>query len=169
MKEVATGSPLAFSAIAVAEDDERLFIPFIQSLKKAGIALDFRRLDSASYQSRVTKFDFDIIPFTYVSSLSPGNEQRFRWLSASADAEGSFNYAGVKSPAVDRMLEKLLAATTSEDFTAAVRALDRLLLSGRYVLPLFHNRKVWVAHWAKLKHPPKPPVTGLQLDSWWIE
>ncbi len=101
--------------------------------------------------------------------LSPGNEQLYRWSSAVADTPGSYNYAGVKNPAVDAMIAAMLSAESLEDFTSAVRALDRVLLSGDYVIPLFHAPSQWVAHWKRLKHPEQQPLFGLNFNSWWIE
>src|SRR5690606_9268721 len=105
------------------------------------------------YQQRLTNYDYDMIQNTWVSSLSPGNEQIFRWSSSTAKAPGSYNFAGVENPAVDAMIDALLAARSEEDFVSAVRALDRVLLSGDYVIPLFHIPKQWLAYWKRLKHP----------------
>ncbi len=102
-------------------------------------------------------------------SPSPGNEQFFRWGAASADREGSFNFAGVKSPAVDRMISALLGAESREEFAAAVRALDRVLLSGFYVVPLYHLPHQWIAHDARLKRPADVPLLGLAVELWWRE
>ena len=107
----------------------------------------------AQYWSRLKTYDFDMIQWTWGASLSPGNEQINRWSSRAADIEGSLNYAGVKNPAVDAMIEALLQAEAAEDFTAAVRAFDRVLMSGDYVIPLFYLPKVWVAYWSHLRLP----------------
>jgi peptide/nickel transport system substrate-binding protein len=102
-------------------------------------------------------------------SPSPGNEQSFRWGRDAAAIEGTLNYPGVKSAGVDAMIEALLKAKDRHDFVAAVRALYRLLLSGDYVIPLFHLPRQWVAHWADLKRPQTTPLYGYQIDTWWIE
>ena len=104
---------------------------------------------------------------SYAASLSPGNEQIGRWGSASRDQQGSFNYAGARSPAIDAMIGAILKAETQDDFVAAVRALDRVLISGHYVVPLFHVDAQWVAHWARIRHPAKTPIYGYQLPTWW--
>jgi peptide/nickel transport system substrate-binding protein len=83
--------------------------------------------------------------------------------------EGSFNYAGVKSPGVDAMIKAMLEAEDRTSFVSAVRALDRLLLSGDYVIPLFHLPRQWLAYWSRLGRPAKTPLYGYQLDSWWME
>jgi peptide/nickel transport system substrate-binding protein len=114
-------------------------------------------------------FDFDIIEWTWGASLSPGNEQINRWSSKAAAIEGSLNYPGVRNKAIDAMLEALLRAETAADFTAAVRALDRVLMSGDYVIPLFFLPKVWVAYWSHLRLPAGPILSGYDLDSWWSQ
>jgi peptide/nickel transport system substrate-binding protein len=101
--------------------------------------------------------------------LSPGNEQSFRWGSAAAKTEGSFNIAGVESEAVDAMIAAMLEAQTREDFVSAVRALDRVLLSGDYVVPLFYLPDQWVAYWTRLKRPDETPLYGYQIDTWWSD
>jgi peptide/nickel transport system substrate-binding protein len=101
--------------------------------------------------------------------LSPGNEQINRWSSKAAATEGSLNYSGVRNRAVDAMLEALLRAETAADFTAAVRALDRVLMSGDYVIPLFYLPKVWIAYWSHLRFPAEPILSGYDLDSWWSQ
>ena len=108
----------------------------------------------------------------WLASASPGNEQRSRWAAASADQEASFNLAGVKSPAVDAMIGAMLAATERRDFVSAVRALDRVLLSGFYVVPLFHTPDQWIAASTRLARPLRlarfgAPLFGATLDAWW--
>jgi peptide/nickel transport system substrate-binding protein len=110
-----------------------------------------------------------MIQNTWPSSLSPGNEQLFRWSAKTADSKGSYNFAGVKNPAADAMIDAMLASEKETDFVSAVRALDRVLLSGDYVVPLFYTPRQWVAYWARLKHPDKIPLFGYAVDTWWAE
>lgn len=163
------GKPFTFEILAGGVAQQRLLSSYASDLARVGITARIRVVDSAQYQSRLTSYDFDMIQFTWSSSLSPGNEQLFRWSSGVADNPGSFNYAGVKSPAADAMIAALLAAETAEDFVSSVRALDRVLLSGHYVIPLFYVPTQWVAHWVKVRHPDRMPLFGYNLDSWWIE
>lgn len=165
----ATGRPLAFEILASNISQERLFSAFVSDLAKIGITARIRVVDSAQYQQRLQNYDFDMIQFTWPSSLSPGNEQLFRWSSKVADQPGSFNYAGVENPAADAMIAAMLAAKGEDEFISAVRALDRVLLSGHYVIPLFHPPAQWVAAWRRLAHPGKIPLSGFNLDSWWVE
>jgi peptide/nickel transport system substrate-binding protein len=164
----ATGAPLTFELLATSRDQERLFLNFKRSLSFVGIEVGIRQVDSAQFWARKTKYEFDMIQNHWTASLSPGNEQSYRWSAAAADAEGSFNYSGVKSPAVDAMIAALLAARGRDEFVSAVRALDRVLMSGKYVVPLFHLPKQWVAYWRQLHHPEATPLYGYQVDSWWV-
>jgi peptide/nickel transport system substrate-binding protein len=150
-------------------EQERLILTYAASLKRAGIGLSIRQMDKIQFQQRLNEFDFDLMQFIYPASLSPGNEQSFRWSAASADAKGSYNYAGIKSPAADAMIAAVLAAKDRESFVSAVRALDRVLISGDYVVPLFHLSQQWVAVWKQLKRPAVTPLSGYQTDTWWIE
>jgi peptide/nickel transport system substrate-binding protein len=129
--------------------------------------LSVRHVDSAQYNVRLKGFDFDMVQWNWTASLSPGNEQINRWTSRAADIEGSLNYPGAHNPAADAMIDALLQASSTEDFTAAVRAFDRVLMSGDYVIPLFHLPKVWIAHWSRLRFPATQPLGGYDLDTWW--
>ena len=164
-----TGKPLAFEILANSNAQEALLLSYARSLEPLGIAVRVRVVDSAQYQERLASFDYDMIQNTWPSSLSPGNEQLFRWSAKTADAKGSYNFAGVKNPAADAMIDAMLAAKTETDFISAVRALDRVLLSGDYVVPLFYTPRQWVAYWARLKHPDKTPLFGYSVDTWWID
>jgi peptide/nickel transport system substrate-binding protein len=101
------------------------------------------------------------------SSLSPGNEQSFRWSRESASQEGSFNYAGVQSAGADAMIAAMLAAKTRAEFVSAVRALDRILLSGHYGIPLYYAPKQWIAAWSFLRQPPLSTLYGARIETWW--
>lgn len=167
--EAQTGTPLEFEILAYNGGQEPLLLSYARSLEPFGIKARVRIVDSAQYQQRLATYDYDMIQNTWSSSLSPGNEQLFRWSAANADVQGSFNFAGVKNAAVDAMIDAMLRAKTQEEFVSAVHALDRVLLSGDYVIPLFHPPRQWVAYWKRLKHPEKTPLFGYALDTWWIE
>lgn len=163
-----TGNQLNFEILASNTGQERLLGAFVGDLAKLGIKARMRVVDSAQYQSRLKDYDFDMIQFTWPSSLSPGNEQLFRWSSRVADQPGSYNYAGVENPAADAMITAMLAAHGNEEFVSAVRALDRVLLSGHYVIPLFYPPAQWIASWKRLSHPEAKPLFGFNLDTWWV-
>ena len=163
----ADGTPLAFEILVASKDQERLALAYQRALKVIGVEAAIRSVDGAQYQRRRQTFDFDMVLNIWPVSLSPGNEQRYRWGSAAADQDGSFNYAGVRDPAADAMIDAMLAARDSETFTAAVRAFDRVLISGAYVVPLFHRPDDWVARWTTIARPDTHPVFGPRFEAWW--
>ena len=165
--KAATGAPLTFEILAANGGQETLFLTFARSVEPLGISAKLRLVDSAQYQQRLNSFDYDMIQNTWPSSLSPGNEQLFRWSQDTADSKGSFNFAGVRSTAVDGIIRAMLAVDSEEDFNSSVRALDRVLLSGDYVVPLFYSPRQWVAYWSRLKQPEKTPLYGYAVDTWW--
>ena len=164
-----SGRPLTFEILVTARDEERLALLFAQSLKRAGITARVRMVDAVQYEGRRLSYDFDMIENRWDQSLSPGNEQAFYWGSAAADQPGTRNYMGVKSPAVDAMIAALLKAQDRGDFVAAVRALDRVLISGFYVIPLFYLPAQWVARWTTTGRPATTSLYGYLPETWWRE
>jgi peptide/nickel transport system substrate-binding protein len=163
------GQPVEFEIMLRNKAGESLALWWQRTLSLLGIRLDIRSVDDAQYQSRLNSHEFDTIMFFYSSSLSPGVEQVGRWGGVSRDAPGSMNYAGVADPAVDAAINALLNARTQEAFTDAVRAYDRILLSGAWVVPLYHQPDQWVARWSHIGRPDVTPVGGYQLPTWWRE
>jgi peptide/nickel transport system substrate-binding protein len=164
-----TGVALSFEFLALSRDQERIGLAFADSLKPVGIGLNVRFVDSSLYWRRLRTFDFDSMIWAYGVSASPGTEQPNRFSSASAVREASLNYAGVQSPAVDAMLEALRGAADREQYVAAVRALDRTLLAGFYVLPLYYAPERWLARQASLKRPERLPRFDMNYETWWRE
>src|SRR5262245_41714411 len=164
-----SGRPLTFEILVTARDEERLALLFSQSLKRAVIVARVRVVDAVQYEGRRLTYDFDMIENRWDQSLSPGNEQAFYWGSAAADQPGTRNYMGVKSAAVDAMIASLLKAEDRGDFVSAVRALDRVLISGFYVIPLFYLPAQWVAHWATVGRPATTSLYGYLPETWWRE
>jgi peptide/nickel transport system substrate-binding protein len=130
--------------------------------------MEIRQVDSAQFQRRLNTYDFDMIPFTWYNSLSPGNEQTFYWGSAGRTQEGTRNYMGADDPAIDKMIAELLAARDEATFKDAARGLDRLLLEGHYVLQLFHAPGQWVARWNTVQRPETPSLYGFRPETGWI-
>ncbi|MER8770163.1 extracellular solute-binding protein [Mesorhizobium sp. M0960] len=163
------GKPFGFEILTASQDEERLAAIYQRTLEKLGIDVGIRSLDGDQIQSRKQRFDFEVLVGStgFNNSLSPGIEQTGRWGSAAAKAEGSFNLAGVADPAVDAAIEAMLRARSKEDYVAAVRVLDRLLISGNYMVPTQHNNRQWLAYWNYLEHPQKTPIYGYQLPTWW--
>lgn len=163
------GQPLTFEILTSSQDEERLASLYQRTLAKIGVAVSLRALDGDQIQSRKQRYDFDVLigASGFNNSLSPGIEQRGRWGSEAAKVDGSFNLAGVADPAVDAAINAMLNARTKEDFVAAVRVLDRLLISGNYMVPMQYNPEQWVAYWTYLEHPKVTPLFGYQLPVWW--
>ncbi len=140
---------------------------FQKNLRKLGITLSIRLLDSASHQNRINNYDFDMMIAEWGQSLSPGNEQLFYWHSEAAHTPGSRNYPGIQNKAIDHISQ--LIATTKERsvLEAAVRALDRLLLWGYYAIPLHHSNQQWIYHNSRIKIPKQATNYGTSADLWW--
>lgn len=166
-KQAKAGRPLRLEFLAQTRPQERLMLTYARTLARLGIDLSVRHVDSAQFNARLKSFDFDMLIWTWTASLSPGNEQINRWGSRAADSEGSLNLTGAKNPAADALIEALLQADSTTEFASAVRAFDRVLLSGDYVIPLFHLPTVWVAHWDHLRFPEMLPLSGFEIDTWW--
>jgi len=164
-----TGRPFTFEIMVATRDDERLALAYASNLRRAGIAARLRMVDAVQYEGRRIAYDFDMMPNRWDQSLSPGNEQAFYWGSAAADQPGTRNYMGIKSAAVDAIIAALLRAETREDFVAAVRALDRVLISGYYTIPLFHLPDQWVARWTRINRPAETSLFGYLPETWWHE
>jgi peptide/nickel transport system substrate-binding protein len=163
------GTPLAFEILVKTRTEERLAMVYARMLARIGVVARVRLVDETQFQRRRGRFDFDMIPASFPASPSPGAEQRARWGSPAADMEGAYNVAGARSPAIDAMISALLAAKDKADFVAAVRALDRVLLSGFYMVPFYHAKSQWIAYSSRLGHPGRTPLFGPYLDAWWMK
>ncbi len=163
----ARGAPLAFEILVKTRQEERLALAYSQSLARIGVNAVVRLVDEVQYQRRRTQFDFDMMIGSWIASPSPGNEQRGRWSSPAATMDGSYNICGATSPAIDAMIGAIVAARGHDDFVAAVRALDRVLLSGFYIVPLFYAPAQWIAYSSALGRPEKTPLYGVNIETWW--
>jgi peptide/nickel transport system substrate-binding protein len=161
------GRPLSFEVMTENQEQEKIALAFQRTLKAIGVNMAVRTVDDSSYQQRTQSFDYDMIIKSYTSSLSPGIEQVQRWGSASRDISGDNSFAGVADPGIDRILNAILNAREEGDFETAVRALDRVLMSRYYVIPLYHLAEQWVAHKKNLRHPADLPLYGYQMPAWW--
>jgi microcin C transport system substrate-binding protein len=167
----AQGQQLTAEFLLVQPDFERVVLPFKTNLEKLGVKVSVRIIDSAQYQRRVDSFDYDIITTTFAQSMSPGNEQRDFWGSAAADHEGSHNLVGIKNPALDKLIEKLIVAKDRAELVATTRALDRVLLWNHYVVPQWHFPFERIAYWTKFGRPTALPSRGSYFSQvwWWDE
>ena len=161
------GKEFAFEFLIVSPSVEKIALAFQKTLEVLGITMSVRTVDSSQYQARMINYDFDMIKASWNVSLSPGNEQQFYWGSEVGKKDGSKNYAGVNSPVVDSLIETLIGAKTREELTTAIHALDRVLLWGHYVIPLYHSNTDRIAYWNFLEFPDEIPLYGLVIESWW--
>src|SRR5262245_47477933 len=171
LAERRSGKPFTFEIMVAnrteAMDEERLARVYASNLKRAGITVTVRLVDAIQFETRRIAFDFDMILNRWDQSLSPGNEQAFYWSSAAAAENGSRNYMGVTNPAIDALINHLIQAKTRGDVVAAARALDRVLISGFYVVPLFYPPEHWVARWSTVAHPRETSLMGHLPETWW--
>ena len=162
----------SFEILLSSATFERVMAPYVKNLEKLGMQVRYRTIDPALYEERLQKFDFDMIVHVYGQSQSPGNEQRNFWHSESANKKGSNNYAGIVSPVVDRLVEKIIYASTQEELTAACKALDRVLWYGYYLVPNWYMDGHRLSYYEKFQQPDKLPLyyNYLQLlMTWWAK
>ncbi len=169
MTHAESGQTLAFEILLVQPAFERIVLPFVKNLERIGVKAKVRTVDDTQYRRRVDQFDFDMIVQVFAQSESPGNEQRDYWGSDSAGREGSRNVVGIRDPVIDEVVEKLIASRDREVLVTHVRALDRVLQWGYYMIPHWHIRSDRILYWRKLHRPETAPSKGVQLDAFWIE
>ncbi|MBF0125757.1 MAG: ABC transporter substrate-binding protein [Magnetococcales bacterium] len=166
------GERFEVEALLASPPFERILAPYAANLEKLGVVLKYRTVDPSLYQSRVHDFDYDMIVNGFGQSQSPGNEQRDMWHSQSAGIKGSHNRIGIRDPAVDALLEKLVAAKDRKELVTACRALDRVLLSGHYLVPNWHLTYHRLAYWDRFQRPATLPLYYTPegwLLSWWMK
>jgi microcin C transport system substrate-binding protein len=163
------GEPMQFEILLNEPVWERIALPFAKNLERLGITARVRVVDAAQFEKRQDDFDFDMIVALWGESLSPGNEQREFWGSQTAGEHGSRNLAGIKDPAVDRLIDLVIQAPDRPGLVARTRALDRVLLWGHYVIPHWHIRVFRVVYWDKFGRPAVSPKNALGFDTWWVD
>ncbi len=164
-----TGEPFTAEFLISSPDTERFVGPYKPGLEKLGITVSIRSVDDAQYENRLRQWDYDIIIASWGQSLSPGNEQRDFWGSPAADQAGSRNYVGIKNPAIDTLIDKVIFAKSRDELVAVTHALDRVLLWNHYVVPNWTYGKVRAARWDRFSRPDKLPEYGLSAfpTIWW--
>ena len=166
------GEPFRFEILIDSASSgawERIVLPYIRNLKRLGITATLRSVDSTQYKNRVDSYDYDMIVYAWGQSTSPGNEQRYFWGSAAADVNGAQNYAGIKNPVVDALIEKIVEAPDRAKLVAAVRALDRVLLWEYYVVPHWYVPATRLIFWNKFGMVDVPVMKGVQMMTWWVD
>ena len=165
----ANGQQFAFAILLDEPSYERIALPYVQNLKKLGMDVRVRTVDPAQYQHVTDDFDFDMIMMIYAGGEIPGNELRDFWTCAAAKTQGSTNVSGICDPAVDALVDKIVAAKDRETLRDAGRALDRVLLWNWYLVPNWYSDVFHVAYWDRFSDPGKPVRDGVNFDSWWID
>ena len=165
-----TGAPFTIELLTSDPSQERYLLPYQQDLAKIGITMTLRSVDTPQFIERVRNRDFEMIISLWGQSLSPGNEQRGYWGSQAADQPNSRNYPGIRNPAVDALIEKVIYATDRDELIAATKALDRVLLWNHYVIPQFYSDVYRTARWDRFGHPENIPIyTPGFPDIWWYD
>jgi microcin C transport system substrate-binding protein len=165
-----SGKPVTVEILVQDPSAERIALFYKPSLERIGVTTSIRVVDAAQYENRTRSFDFDMITDVWGESLSPGNEQREFWGSQSADAPGSRNSIGIKNPAIDALIEKVIFATDRPSLEAATRALDRVLLWNHYVVPQFTYPFARYARWDRFSNAGLPKYARSGLPSlWWYD
>jgi microcin C transport system substrate-binding protein len=170
LTNVQTGQPMRVEFLLVSPLFERIVQPYLRNLERLGIKGTIRMVDSAQYTRRLNGFDYDVVVGNFAQSDSPGNEQRDFWGSEAADREGSMNLIGVKSPAIDKLIDHVIFAKDRDELVAATNALDRVLLWNDFVVPQWYSPKVRIAYWNRYGQPEKlPALTPGFLQVWWYD
>ena len=172
MTNLKTGEPLEVEVISSASNGSvftRVMLPFIENLRKIGIKMTFRTLETNIFKNRLDSFDYDITIISFPVSKMPGNEQREYWGSHAADVKGSYNYIGIKNPIVDELIEKIITAKEKDDYIAHIKAMDRILLSQYYMIFHWYTSYHRVAYQNKFCHPENKLLVGFLPDLWWAK
>jgi peptide/nickel transport system substrate-binding protein len=167
LRQRSTKAPLTFEILVTTRDQERIALAYQRDLKRAGIEVSVRAVDPVQFDQRRLGYEFDMLQNRWDQSLSPGNEQSFYWGSQAADIPGTRNYMGAKEPAIDAMIAALLEERERPPFVSAVRALDRVLMSGFYAIPVFNVQEQWIARWNRIEIPAATALTGYLPETWW--
>ena len=164
------GEPFTLEILTFEPVFERVMAPYVRNLKLLGIDARIRMVDAAQYQQRLKDFDFDITTQRYSMRNTPGVELRSYFGSEAAKMDGSLNLAGIADPAIDALIERILAAKNREELETAARALDRVLRAGHYWVPHWYKASSNVAYWDKFSRPQtKPRFDRGILDTWWYD
>ena len=170
MVNTATGEPFSFEFVSNFPGADRTFLPFQQELEKIGVASSLRIVDTSQFINRRRAFDFDVMTVVWGQSLSPGNEQLGYWGSQSADQPGSRNFLGIKDPAIDKLIDRIIYAQDREELVAATRALDRVLLHHHFVVPQFYVPESRTIRWNRFGHPETIPLLSYGFPTiWWYD
>ena len=164
-----TGQPFRFELIIRQPGIEKIALVLKARLRQLGVTLDIRLIDTGQWINRIQAYDFDMTTFWWQQSLSPGNEQQIFWSSAAADQPGTRNFAGIKNPVIDELIGLVIDADNRETLVQRVRALDRVLQWGFYVIPQYYLGGDRMAYWDVFGRPDTVPLKGTSVMTWWID
>ncbi len=164
-----TGEQMRFEILLGSQAFERIVLPLVRNFKRLGIEARVRLVDQSQYINRIRSFDFDLALLGWGQSESPGNEQRGFWGSSAADSPGSRNFAGIKDPVIDELVELIISAPDRESLVTRTRALDRVLLWGFYVIPNWYLSVDRILYWDKFSRPEVIPRRGTSVSYWWFD
>lgn len=163
------GSALTIEFLLYSSSFERLILPYVANLKRLGIDMKVRVVDTGQYINRLRSFDFDMVVGGWGQSETPGNEQREYWTCAAAERPGSRNTAGICHPVIDALVDKIVVAESREDLISVTRALDRVLLWQHFIVPNWHLPADRILWWNKFDRPEIPLRNGVNVSRWWID
>ena len=163
------GKPIRIEFLIHQDGLQRTLMPFIRNMKRLGVDVAIRHVDVPQYIERMRSKDFDMTTNVMPQSLNPGNEQAQFWGSASADQPGNYNYAGIKNPVIDDVIQQLIRAPDREQLVIRTKVLDRLLRAGYYQIPTYGKGENWFAYWNMYHQPKVKPKLSTGIDYWWSD
>jgi len=169
LTNVNSGKVFTFEILSRQAGIQRVLLPFIKNLEKLGIKAEARLVDTTQYKTRLDQFDYDMTTVSLGQGNAPSYEQRDYFHSSNSSIEGSQNYAGIESPVVDALINKVLKARKREELVHAMRALDRVLLWEHYTIPNWHLSFHRLASWNKFSRPTVATPYKLGIENWWQE
>ena len=168
-KRIKDGQPMSFEILLGAPEEEKIALHFARALEKMGINVNIRVLDSAAFRGRLNDYNFDMVLYHWLSSLSPGTEQNLYWSCKAANEPARWNFAGICDPAIDALAASIPTATTRGELVARLHALDRTLLRGHYMIPLYYAGVDFFAHNKAVKMPDETALYGAVMETWWMD
>jgi microcin C transport system substrate-binding protein len=163
------GKPIRIEFLIHQDGLQRTLMPFVRNMKRLGVDVAIRHVDVPQYIERMRSKDFDMTTSVMPQSLNPGNEQAQFWGSASADQPGNYNYAGIKNPVIDAVIQQVIRAPNREELVVRTKVLDRLLRAGYYQIPTYGKGENWFAYWNMYHQPKVKPKLSTGIDYWWSD
>ena len=163
------GKPIRIEFLIHQDGLQRTLMPFVRNMKRLGVDVAIRHVDVPQYIERMRSKDFDMTTNVMPQSLNPGNEQAQFWGSASADQPGNYNYAGIKNPVIDDVIQQIIRAPDREQLVIRTKVLDRLLRAGYYQIPTYGKGENWFAYWNMYHQPRVKPKLSTGIDYWWSD